>query len=94
MRAREVTDRFEMYRDQLGMDVALTPHCLRHSYATHLTEEGFDDRFVQEQMGHHWGTTTGIYTHVSPKFMNAMMRRTLDQKHHEAAKEWSSDEDR
>ncbi|MEV0855318.1 tyrosine-type recombinase/integrase [Nocardia fluminea] len=39
-------------RDDLGLDKDLTPHCLRHSYVTHLIEHGADPKFVQEQVGH------------------------------------------
>ncbi|WP_304466249.1 tyrosine-type recombinase/integrase [Cryobacterium sp. M15] len=79
MTARHVADRFGDYRDELGLESALTPHCLRHSYATHLTEEGYDHRFIQEQMGHTWGSTTGIYTHVSANFANTMVRDALSR---------------
>lgn len=49
--------RFAEYRDELGFDPALHPHCLRHSYVTHLIEDGFDPLFVQQQVGHRWGST-------------------------------------
>ncbi|MGB8020292.1 MAG: tyrosine-type recombinase/integrase, partial [Candidatus Nanopelagicales bacterium] len=50
---------------------------LRHSYVTHLTEDGADRRFIQEQVGHRCDTSTAIYTHVSSDFMNTALRRAL-----------------
>lgn len=79
LRPREIEDRFAEYRDALEMDTALTPHCLRHSYVTHLIEDGTDQKFVQEQVGHRFASTTAIYTGVSGDFMNTMMRKVLDQ---------------
>jgi site-specific recombinase XerD len=50
----------------------ITPHSLRHSYATHLLENGVDIRYIQEFLGHSKPETTMIYTHVSQKKLEAI----------------------
>lgn len=73
----EINARFVVYRDALGLPRELSPHSLRHSYVTHLTEDGADRRFIQEQVGHRCDTSTAIYTHVSGDFMNTALRKAL-----------------
>jgi len=60
------------------MDPALDVHSLRRSYVTHLIEDGYDARFVQEQAGHDHASTTSIYTCVSSDYRTRTLRRALD----------------
>lgn len=75
--SEQVSERFAEYREELGLPGELTPHALRHSYVTHLIEDGWDELFVRMQVGHRFASTTALYTGVSGDYKNEAMSRAL-----------------
>ena len=74
---RSVRRKLDKYLVSAGLDPGISPHTLRHSFATHLLNNGADLRSVQELLGHQSLSTTQIYTHLS----TARIKQAYDNAH-------------
>jgi integrase/recombinase XerC len=74
---RSVRRKLDKYLQMAGLDPGISPHTLRHSFATHLLNNGADLRSVQELLGHQSLSTTQIYTHLT----TSRMKEAYDSAH-------------
>jgi len=79
--SRSVRRKLDKYLREIGLDPSISPHTLRHSFATHLLDNGADLRSVQELLGHQSLSTTQVYTHLTAQ----RMQRAYDDAHPRAA---------
>lgn len=82
--AHRIGQRFAELRDEIGLPAGIGVHSLRHSYVTHLIEDGWDALFVQQQVGHEYASTTALYTGVSSDYRTHAIRAALDRMTNEA----------
>lgn len=75
--SRSVRRKLDKYLNQVGLDSSISPHTLRHTFATHLLNNGADLRAVQALLGHQSLSTTQVYTHLSSQ----RMREAYDKAH-------------
>ena len=74
---RSVRRKLDKYLLQAGLDPRISPHTLRHSFATHMLNNGADLRVVQELLGHQSLSTTQVYTHLTTQ----KMKEVYDEAH-------------
>jgi len=74
---RSVRRKMDKYIKMAGLDPSISPHTLRHSFATHILNNGADLRSVQELLGHQSLSTTQIYTHLTTR----KLKQVYDQAH-------------
>ena len=77
LNTREVRNIINRIKTKAGVDISISPHTFRHTFATHMLNEGADLRAVQELLGHENLSTTTIYTHLT----NEKLRRTYLDTH-------------
>ena len=74
MDASSLRHRFKVLSRTAGLPADVSPHALRHTFATDLLEGGADLRSVQEMLGHASLQTTQVYTHVTPERLKTAVR--------------------
>ena len=74
LRRENIWSIVKKYAIKAGIRTNISPHTLRHSFATHMIEGGADLRAVQEMLGHESITTTEIYTHLNRDYLKQVVK--------------------
>ena len=75
LKTKTLNCNFSRWCEKAGIEPPITPHLLRHAFATHLLENGAGIRHVQAMLGHSWIGTTQVYTHVDIRHLKEEMDR-------------------
>ncbi len=78
---RSVRRKMDKYLKAAGLDSAISPHTLRHSFATHMLNNGADLRSVQELLGHQSLSTTQVYTHLTTRKLKEVYESAHPREH-------------
>lgn len=73
---RAIRDILNKYIKKTAVNLKISPHMLRHSFATHMLENGADIRIIQELLGHEKLSTTQIYTHITKSHMQEVYKKS------------------
>lgn len=68
-------------RDAANLESSLNLHSLRHSFVTHHVEFDYPERFIQEQVGHEFSSTTAVYVGVSNEYRNRLIARAMERRY-------------
>jgi integrase/recombinase XerC len=79
---RSVRRKMDKYLKMAGLDNSISPHTLRHSFATHMLNNGADLRSVQELLGHQSLSTTQVYTHLTTKKLKEVYDKAHPREQH------------
>ncbi len=85
---RSVRRKMDKYLKMAGLDPSISPHTLRHSFATHMLNNGADLRSVQELLGHQSISTTQVYTHLNTSKLKEVYDNAHPRDHQQEDKQW------
>ncbi len=88
---RSIRRKMDKYLKMAGLDPSISPHTLRHSFATHMLNNGADLRSVQELLGHQSLSTTQIYTHLTTKKLKEVYDNAHPREKHHTRQDLSAD---
>jgi len=80
---RSVRRKMDKYLKMAGLDPSISPHTLRHSFATHMLNNGADLRSVQELLGHQSLSTTQVYTHLTTRKLKEVYQNAHPREEHQ-----------